>query len=106
FSSTSMGSGANTALPIVASIFKNISYWKRPLLTNFEYDFEYFPCRPFLEMSAEESQTFSLTDSIYLQELHMKNLDTIQTTSNETDSILKLLPLQIQRDTIKKDTIQ
>ena len=106
FGSTSMGSGANTALPIVASIFKNISYWKRPLLTNFEYDFDYFPCRPFLEMSAEESQSFALTDSIYMKELQMKYLDTIQTTPNETDSILNLLPLQIQLDTIKKDTIQ
>ena len=73
FASTSMGSGANTALPIVASIFKNISYWKRPLLTNFEYDIDYFPCRAFIDLGAEESQAFSLSDTIYLQQLRMKD---------------------------------
>ena len=107
FASTSMGSGANTALPIVASIFKNISYWKRPLLTNFEYDIDYFPCRAFIDLNAEESQAFSLSDTIYLQQLRMKDsITTEQLWPNENDSIIQLLPVLMQQDSIRLDSIQ
>jgi len=106
FASTSMGSGANTALPIVASIFKNLSYWKRPLLSNFEYDFDYFPCRPFVASDAKEAYELAQTDSTYLQELRIKDtLAILQDKPIEIDSIQGIVPGGMPLDSIVKDSI-
>ncbi|MCK0145219.1 transglycosylase domain-containing protein [Arenibacter sp. F26102] len=106
FASTSMGSGSNTALPIVASIFKNLSYWKRPLLSNFEYGFDYFPCRPFVELNAQEAYEFAQTDSIYLQELRVRDtLAVLVDTPITIDSVQGIVPGQIAFDSIVKDSL-
>lgn len=106
FASTSMGSGANTALPIVASVFKNLSYWKRPLLTNFEYDFDYFPCRPFVESNATEAYELAQTDSTYLQELRIKDtLAILKDKPIEIDSVQGIFPGQMPLDSIAKDSL-
>jgi penicillin-binding protein 1A len=73
FEKTYHGSGANTAMPMVASVFKGLSSWKSPMLTNFEYDFDYFPCPSFLEMDATEAKTFAQLDTTYLYNLRRKD---------------------------------
>tara|TARA_R110002050_G_scaffold300327_1_gene469197 strand:- start:3345 stop:5744 length:2400 start_codon:yes stop_codon:yes gene_type:complete len=106
FASTSMGSGANTALPIVASIFKNLSYWKRPILTNFQYDFDYFPCPPFLELQAKEAFEFAKSDTTYLMSLRIK--DTLQILSAMPiviDSVHGIVPIPIKTDSLTLDSI-
>jgi len=107
FSTTRMGSGANTALPIVASIFKNLSYWKRPILTNFQYDFDYFPCPPFLEFNATEAYEFAKADTLYLQNLRLKDsLDILSRMPLVIDSIQGLTPIQIKGDSIVIDSLR
>jgi penicillin-binding protein 1A len=106
FASTSMGSGANTALPIVASIFKNLSYWKRPLLTNFEYDFDYFPCRPFVESNAMEAYGLAQRDSTYLQGLRIKDtLAILEGSPVPIDSVQGIVPGEMTLDSIAKDSL-
>tara|TARA_R110000868_G_scaffold1635_3_gene13070 strand:- start:11015 stop:13423 length:2409 start_codon:yes stop_codon:yes gene_type:complete len=106
FASTSMGSGSNTALPIVASIFKNLSYWKRPILSNFEYGFDYFPCRPFVEMNAQDAFDYAQTDSIYLQELRVRDtLAVLVDTPITVDSVQGIVPGEIAFDSIVQDSL-
>jgi penicillin-binding protein 1A len=69
FATTRMGSGSNTALPIAASIFKNLSYWKRPILTNFEYDFDYLPCSLISNLKASDAYFESKSDTTYINRL-------------------------------------
>jgi len=78
FEKTHYGSGANTAMPMVASIFKGLSSWKSPMLTNFDYDFDHFPCPSFLEMDATEAKKFAQTDTMYLYNLRRKDTLLIQ----------------------------
>jgi penicillin-binding protein 1A len=73
FESTYMGSGANTAMPMVASMFKSLSSWSRPMLTNFEYDLPYFPCPGFDEKSSSEATNYYRSDSTYLEGLRIKD---------------------------------
>ncbi len=73
FESTYMGSGANTAMPMVASMFKSLSSWKRPMLTNFDYDTPFFACPDFVELPAVEATPFFKTDSTYLENLRIKD---------------------------------
>ncbi len=105
FSSTRMGSGANTALPIVAAIFKNLTYWRRPILTNFEYDFDYFPCPPFQELDAKDAFEFAKTDTTYLRSLRIKDsLELLSEMPIVIDSIQGIAPLQVKTDSIVLDT--
>lgn len=73
FERTYMGSGANTAMPMVASIFKSLSSWTRPMLTNFTYETDYFPCPDYSDKTATESTNFYKTDSTYLEGLRIKD---------------------------------
>lgn len=73
FSTTRFGSGASTALPMVASIFKGLSSWQNPILTNFQYDFKYFPCPPYSEFSSLESNATFKNDSTYLKSLLLRD---------------------------------
>jgi penicillin-binding protein 1A len=73
FKSTSMGSGANTALPMVASVFKGLSSWNRSILTQFTHDLNYFECPPFIEMKATDALVFSKTDSTYIFQKKIKD---------------------------------
>ncbi|PRP65648.1 transglycosylase domain-containing protein [Nonlabens agnitus] len=73
FEKTYMGSGANTAMPMVASMFKSLSSWRRPMLTNFEYARPYFPCPPFTDQVASEATNYYKTDSTYLEGLRIKD---------------------------------
>jgi len=93
FKSTSMGSGANTALPMVASVFEGLSSWKKPMLTQFTYDVDYFECPPFLEMKAEEAIEFAKTDSTYLKSKQLKDT-LLEEILIRTDSIV-LPPTQV-----------
>ncbi|MEH6681717.1 MAG: transglycosylase domain-containing protein [Sediminicola sp.] len=105
FGSTNMGSGANTALPIVASIFKNLSYWRRPLLTNFEYDFNYFPCMAHSELPAGEAHAYAVADTTYLERLRIRDsLNSIELAPLEQDTILGIVPASLQLDTVKVDS--
>lgn len=92
FNSTRLGSGASTALPMVASIFKGLSSWQNPMLSNFSYDFKYFPCPAFTEMSAEEASNLYKTDSTYVRDLLRR------------DSILEA-EKRMLLDSIAKDTL-
>lgn len=104
FKSTSMGSGANTALPMVASVFKGLSSWGKPMLTQFTYDVAYFECPPFLEMKATEAFEFAKTDSTYV--LSKKIKDTISSEMLlSLDTINPVLEKQVVIDStaVKKD---
>jgi penicillin-binding protein 1A len=105
FGSTSMGSGANTALPIVASILKNLSYWKRPLLTNFEYDFEYFPCVAYSELPSGEAHAWAIADTSYIERLRLRDsLNSLELMPLEQDTVLGIAPLQLVLDTVQVDS--
>jgi len=107
FSSTRMGSGANTALPIVASIFKNLSYWKRPILTNFQYSFDYFPCPPFLEFDATEAYEFAKADTLYLQNLRIRDsLEVLSKMPVAIDSIQGIVLPEVKTDSIPVDSLK
>ena len=106
FSNTRMGSGANTALPIVGSIFKNLSYWKRPILTNFQYDFDYFPCPPFSEFNATEAYLTAQSDSTYLEKLRLRDsIESLIDTAIQIDSIPTIAPVPLQLDSLKNESI-
>lgn len=98
FESTSMGSGANTAMPMVASIFKSLSSWKKPMLTNFEYEKPYFPCPGFSESTSVESTNFYKNDTTYLESLRIRDSilanPTVQLDSIVIDTISGLKPLE------------
>lgn len=105
FESTNMGSGANTALPIVASVFKNLSYWKRPILTNFKYDFDYFPCPPYIEMNSREAYEFAKADTLYVQNLRTRDsLKILSLLPVQLDSTQGIVPTTIMIDSIVKDS--
>ena len=105
FSSTRMGSGANTALPIVASIFKSLSYWKRPILSNFKYDFDYFPCPPFIELNSKEAFEQAKSDTLYIQNLRIRDsLRILSELPVPMDSIIGINPVLIKSDSILKDS--
>ncbi|WP_047419195.1 transglycosylase domain-containing protein [Cellulophaga sp. Hel_I_12] len=107
FSSTRMGSGANTALPIVASIFKNLSYWKRPILTNFQYSFDYFPCPPFLEFNATEAYEFAKADTLYLKNLRIRDsLEILSKMPVAIDSIQGIVPVDVKTDSTAIDSLK
>ena len=105
FRTTNMGSGANTALPMVASVFKSLSSWNNPILTNFKYNEVYFNCPPFLEMKASEALDYVKTDSTYIMSLKIRDSlfrdairikDSIRNTPKEPivmDSIVNI-PIQ------------
>lgn len=106
FATTRLGSGANTALPIVASIFKNLSYWKRPLLTNFEYNFDYFPCMPYNDLSAKEAYEFAKKDTTYLMRLRIRDtLEQLIDKPIDIDSVQGIVPGPISLDSIGKDSL-
>lgn len=73
FESTYMGSGANTAMPMVASMFKSLSSWSRPMLTDFVFDPPYFPCPEFTELPAGEATDYFVSDSTYLESLRIRD---------------------------------
>jgi penicillin-binding protein 1A len=68
-----MGSGAGTAMPMVASMFKSLSSWKNPLLTNFEYDQAYFSCPDYSELSALEATDYYKNDTTYMESLRIRD---------------------------------
>lgn len=97
FNSTRVGSGASTALPMVASIFKSMSSWRNPILTNFTYDFKYFPCPPFSEFSSEESNATFKNDSTYLKSLLLRDSILEVERLRKLDSIQQLDSLNINK---------
>ncbi|MCB0850673.1 MAG: transglycosylase domain-containing protein [Bacteroidetes bacterium] len=79
FKSTYLGSGANTSLPMVSRIFADLSMWKKPLISNFEYTVDEFDCVSYSELAAEEAKLIRpLSDTLKI------NTDSLQL---EPDSI-------------------
>jgi penicillin-binding protein 1A len=58
---------------MVANVFKGLSSWKKPFLTNFEYDTSYFPCPEYSEINAMESTPYYKNDSTYLKSLRIRD---------------------------------
>ena len=82
------GSGAHSAKPMVASVFKSLAGWKNPILTNFEFDNLYFDCPSYSEDKATQAFDFFKNDTTYLQQLQLRDsltlarklgLDSLQT---------------------------
>lgn len=69
FNSTRLGSGANTAMPMVARVFKGISTWRKPALRNFNYNFTYFPCPAYSDSTATKAYAYYKADTMYVREL-------------------------------------
>ena len=99
FKTTNMGSGANTALPMVASVFKGMSAWNTSILTNFVYEKDYFDCPPFLEMSPSEAAEFAKTDSTYIMQRRFKD-SIFDIGIKLSDSILNLPLKTIEIDSL------
>ena len=94
FTTTNQGSGANTALPIVAAVFKDINAWRTPFLTNFSYDFQYFPCPTYSYARANEAYMAAKSDSTYIDRLL------------ERDSIARAERQFLQLEKMRMDSIQ
>lgn len=73
FNSTQLGAGANTAMPMVASVFKGMSSWRKPLLRNFTYNFTYFPCPAFSDSTAATAYKYYKEDTMYVRNLLIRD---------------------------------
>lgn len=94
FESTYLGSGANTAMPMVATVFHSLSSWTKPMLTNFEYENYYFPCPMYSDTSATIATEFYKTDSTYLLQFLMPDSLTLEVDSLTLDSLEAIIPKQ------------
>lgn len=88
FSSTNMGNGASTALPMVASVFKGLSSWRTPILKNFSYNFTYFPCPGYSESAANTAYQFYRNDTLYIRSLIQRD-STIVAQRAYQDSLMQ-----------------
>jgi penicillin-binding protein 1A len=106
FSTTRMGSGSHTALPMVAAVFRDLSTWRKPILTNFKYDFDYFPCPPYLEMNAKEAFEFAKTDTLYIQNLRIQDsLKILSQLPVPIDSLQGIVPATMRTDSTILDSL-
>lgn len=97
------GSGARSAMPMVASTFKSLSSWKKPILTNFEFEPSYFPCPAYSEMSAIDAIHHYADTLVYVRERYI--LDSILQDSIHKNATLDSLGLESQpMDTLKPIT--
>jgi penicillin-binding protein 1A len=99
FNSTWLGSGSNTALPMVARIFGDLSMWRTPLLSDFSYTVPEFTCVAYSELPAAEASLLPpLSDSLNtdLDSLLLKPdsvfLDKVTHDSLKSDSINPISP--------------
>ncbi|MEZ5002225.1 MAG: transglycosylase domain-containing protein [Chitinophagales bacterium] len=60
FRSGTLGAGANTAMPIVARMFADLSLWRTPILSDFQYSITDFNCVAHSTLPAEEAQFIPL----------------------------------------------
>ncbi len=86
FKSTRLGSGSNTALPIVARVFADLSLWRTPLLTDFTYTIPEFTCVASSELPPEEARLL-----VPNQRGAAEKADTVK-----LDSVNKLPPPEIE----------
>jgi penicillin-binding protein 1A len=107
FNSTRMGAGANTAMPMVASVFKGMSSWRRPLLRNFSYNFTYFPCPAFSDSTATNAYNYYKADTMYVRNL-LKRDSTVVAERKLKDSLLQdsLRLLMPQLESIEPSIIE
>lgn len=63
FKSLRMGAGASTALPHVAAVFRDLSLWKTPYITDFQYTIPDFNCVSYSPLSPEEAALEVVVDS-------------------------------------------
>ena len=56
FKNSTLGSGANTALPIVGRVFGDLSLWKTQIISNFEFVDSGYDCIPKSNLNAEETK--------------------------------------------------
>lgn len=73
FSSTSMGSGANTALPIVAGVYHYVNNWKSNYLTNFSFNTSYFPCADYSYSRASIAYVNAKNDTMFVRNLLIRD---------------------------------
>jgi penicillin-binding protein 1A len=59
FRSTRLGSGGNTALPMVGRVFADLSLWRTPILSDFTYSIPEFDCVASSELPPEEARLLS-----------------------------------------------
>jgi penicillin-binding protein 1A len=102
-----MGAGANTAMPMVASVFKGMSSWRRPLLRNFSYNFTYFPCPAFSDSTATNAYNYYKADTMYVRNL-LKRDSTVVAERKLKDSLLQdsLRLLMPQLESIEPSIIE
>ncbi len=67
FKYTSLGSGSNTALPMVGRVFGDLSMWGTSMLTNFTFDTPDFDCNTYSELTAVEAFGKGRFDSTTMQ---------------------------------------
>jgi penicillin-binding protein 1A len=91
FKSLGLGSGANTALPIVGRVFADLALWRTPIITNFSWDKEKFDCPEYQNSTAEEAMKRIYSDS--------SNIESFVPVSEEGKIDSLLIPLE-------KDSLQ
>lgn len=84
FRSTRLGSGSNTALPIVGRLFGDLSLWRRPILTDFEFTVPPLDCSPAWHNPAADSLAL---DSLGLDSLMLDSLGLADSLRIPADSV-------------------
>lgn len=84
FKSTRLGSGAHTALPMVARTFGDLSLWRKPILSDFTWSIPPFDCVAFSELPAAEAQLLRpLSDSLMTAEDSLLGEETVADSTGE-----------------------
>lgn len=96
------GSGARTAMPIVASVFKSLSSWRNPILTNFTFEND-FTCPPFTDLDATSAMEHYASDSVYLKERFLR--DSLLMDSISKNSAMDSLSLQTLSDSLSSNQL-
>lgn len=97
------GSGARTAMPMVASVFKSLSSWRNPILTNFEFDSDYFACPPFSEFDAISTMEHYASDSVYLRERFIRD-SLVQDSISRNSAVDSLIYQTPNLDSLQSET--
>lgn len=69
FKSLRLGSGANTALPMVAAVFRDLSLWRTKYISDFSYNIPDFSCLNYSDLPAEEASLLTISDSLGIDTL-------------------------------------
>ncbi|MFT5999980.1 MAG: penicillin-binding protein 1A, partial [Neolewinella sp.] len=95
FKSTRLGSGSNTALPIVGRVFADLSLWRTPILSDFTYTIPEFDCVANSELPPEEARLLSP-----LRNTGKESVDTVRVDSISKLPVPRVEPISSLADTI------